>query len=251
MDFFLIPKRLELVHQVSSQNNKFSKKESRFSVLNQIFSCKKKRDDWKANQKDKTRDKSQREETSEVDDIITTFDCIMDASCKDSSEECVVAIDFKRRSTDTKKYLISENNPLDCRDLPPIRTQSLPPITVSHAFLTSSPTMTSNMSLGTDACRFIHCSQKSRSEHDLSDQRNNRQTLGDPWKIDTNQILTYKIWTTMPSDNKLVDRLLPERSSHVLLCPPYLPRLPNSPSGIFFTILLWGGVCHEMQWLSG
>ncbi|XP_060091956.1 ankyrin repeat domain-containing protein 55 [Heteronotia binoei] len=224
--------RLELVHQLSSQNNKFSKKESRFSMLNQIFSCKKKKDNWKANQKDKTRDKSQREETSEVDDIITTFDCIMDANCKGSSEECVMAIDFKRRSTDTK-YLISENNSLDCHSLPPIRTQSLPPITVSHPFLTSSTTA-SSMNLGTDARHFAHCSQKSRSEHDLSDQRNNRQTLDNPWKIDTNQILTCKIWTTMPSDNKLVDGLFPERSSHVLLCPPYLPHLPNSPSGKLF-----------------
>nr|XP_056704712.1 ankyrin repeat domain-containing protein 55 isoform X2 [Euleptes europaea] len=226
--------RLELVHQVSSQNNKFSKKESRFSVLNQIFSCKKKKDDRKANQKDKTRDRTQREETSEVDDIITTFDCIMDASCKGSSDECVMATDLKRRSTDTKKYLISENNPPDCRGLPPIRTQSLPPITVSHPFLTSSPAATSSIRLGTDAHHFAHCSQKSRSEHNLSDQRNNRQTLDNTCKIDTNEILTCKIWTTMPSDNKLVDGLFPERSSHVLLCPPYLPHLPNSPSGKHF-----------------
>ncbi|XP_054843505.1 ankyrin repeat domain-containing protein 55 [Eublepharis macularius] len=226
--------RLELVHQVSSQNNKFLKKEGRFSVFNQIFSCKKKKDNWKANQKDKTRDRSQREETSEVDDIITTFDCIMDANCKSSSEECVMAIDFKRRNTETKKYLFSEINPPDSHGLPPIRTQSLPPITVSHSFLTSSPTTTSSMSLDIDAHHFAHCSQKSRSEHDLSDQRNKRQTLDNPWKIDTNQILTCKVWTTMPSDNKLIDRLFPERSSHVLLCPPSLPQLPNSPSGKHF-----------------
>ncbi|XP_077203267.1 ankyrin repeat domain-containing protein 55 isoform X2 [Paroedura picta] len=223
--------RLELVHQVSSQNNKCLKKESRFSMLNQIFSCKKKKDDRKANQKDKTRDRSQREETSEVDEIITTFDCIMDASCNGPSEECVMATDFKRRSTDTKKYLISENNPLDCHGLPPIRAQSLPPITVSHSFLTSSPTTTSSMSSGTDARHFAHCSQKSRSEHDLSVQRNSRQTLDNSWKIDTNQIVTCKIWTTMPSDN---NGSFPERSSRVLLCPPYLPRLPNSPSGKHF-----------------
>ncbi|XP_048360670.1 ankyrin repeat domain-containing protein 55 isoform X2 [Sphaerodactylus townsendi] len=225
--------RLELVHQVSPQNNKFSKKESRFSMLNQIFSCKNKKNDQKANQKDKTRDRTLREESSEVDDIITTFDCIMDASYKGSSEECVVAVDLKRRSTDTKKYLISENSPPDCCSLPPIRAQSLPPITVNHPFLTSSP-MTTSMSLGTDARHFAHCSQKSRSEHNLSEQRNSQQTLDNTWEIDANQILTHKIWTVMPSDNKLVDGLFPERSSRVLFCPPYLPRLPNAPSGKHF-----------------
>ncbi|XP_061464531.1 ankyrin repeat domain-containing protein 55 [Rhineura floridana] len=225
--------RPEFVHQVSNQNNKFLKKEGRLSMLNQIF-CKKKKEDWKSNPKDKKRERSQREETSEVDDIITTFDCIMDASCKGSSEECVTAIDFKRRNTDTKKYLISENNPPDCSGLPPIRTQSLPPITMGHSFLTTSHSTTPSMNLGTDSHHFVHRSQKSRSEHDLSDQRSSRQTLDKPWKVDTNQILTCKVWTTMPSDNKLIDGLFPERSSHVLLCPPHLPHLPNSPSGKSF-----------------
>lgn len=203
-------------------------------MLNQIF-CKKKKQDWKANQKDKNRDRSQREETSEVDDIITTFDCIMDASCKETPEECVTAIDLKKRSTDTKKYVISESNSPICSVLPPIRTQSLPPITVGHSFLGTSHPATSNTGcLSTDTHRLTHCSQKSRSEHDLSDQRSNRQVLDKPWKRDTNQILTCKVWTTMLSDNKLIDGLFPERSSHVLLCPPHLPHLPSSPSGNFF-----------------
>ncbi|XP_042303310.1 ankyrin repeat domain-containing protein 55 isoform X1 [Sceloporus undulatus] len=223
--------RLELVHQVSSQNNAFLKKESRFHMLNQIFSSKKKKGDWKANPKEKNKDRSQREETSEVDEIITTFDCIMDARYKSSSEESVTAIDFKKRSTDTKKYLISENNTPDCNGLPPIRTQSLPPITVGHSFLTTSHLATSNMCLGTETLHFPHQSQKSRSEHDLSNQRSSRQTLDNPWKVDTNQILTCKVWTTMPSDNKLIDGLFPNKSDHVLLCPPHLPHLSSSPSG--------------------
>ncbi|XP_077792019.1 LOW QUALITY PROTEIN: ankyrin repeat domain-containing protein 55 [Podarcis muralis] len=98
----------------------------------------------------------------------------------------------------------------------------------------SSHTTTPSMNLGTDIHHFVHRSQKSRSEHDLSDQRSSRQTLDNPWKVDTNQILTCKVWTAMPSDNKLVDGLYPERSSHVLLCPPHLPHLPNSPSGESF-----------------
>lgn len=211
-------------------------------MFNQIF-CKKKKQDWKANQKEKNRDRSQREETSEVDDIITTFDCIMDANCKGSSEECVTAIDIKRRSTDTKKYLISENSSPVCSGLPPIRTQSLPPITVGHSFLpTSHPTTSNTSCLSMDTHHLAH---KSRSEYDLSDQRSSRQILDSPWKRDTNQILTCKVWTKMLSDNKLIDGLFPERSSHVLLCPPLLPHLPDSPSGNFFTPYIH---CDEKKW---
>ncbi|XP_060617486.2 ankyrin repeat domain-containing protein 55 [Anolis sagrei] len=223
--------RPEIVHQVSLQNNAFLKKESRFCRLNQIFSSKKKKGDWKSNPKEKNKDRFQREETSEVDEIITTFDCIMDADCKSSSEESVAAIDFKRRTTDTKKYLISENITPDCNGLPPIRTQSLPPITAGHSFLTASHTATSDMCLGPETLPFPQQSQKSRSEHDLSNQRSSRQTSDNLWKADTNQILTCKVWTTMPSDNKLINGLFPNKSNHVLLCPPHLPHLPSSPSG--------------------
>lgn len=205
-------------------------------MLNQIFSCKKKKDDQKTNQKDRGRDRDryQREETSEVDDIITTFDCIMDTNCKDYSDECMTAVDFKRRSTDTQKYLISEKKQPECNGLPPIRTQSLPPITIGNSFLTSSQSATSSVSLGTNAYHFAHRSQKSRSEHDLLDHRSSCQTLSDnPWNTDANQILSYKVCTATSSD-KLIDDLLSERSSHVLLCPPHLPYLPSSPSGNFF-----------------
>lgn len=171
-----------------------------------------------------------------MDEIITTFDCIMDASCKGPSEECVTAIDFKRRSTDTKKYLISEESKPLCSGLPPIRTQSLPPITAGHSFLPTSHIATSSMGLGTETHHFTHQSQKSRSEHDLSDQRSNRQALDNPWKVDTNQILTCKVWTNTPSDNNLINGLFPNRPSHVLLCPPHLPHLSNSPSGIYLYI---------------
>lgn len=204
-------------------------------MLNQIFSSKKKKGDWKVNLKEKKRDRSQREETSEVDEIITTFDCIVDSSFDGSSKEYMKAIDLKKRNADVKKYLISENNTPDCSGFPPVRTESLPPITVSHSFLTTSLTTISSMNMDND---FATWSQKSRSEHDLSSQRTSQQALDSPWKIDKNQTPTYRLWMSVPSDNKLIEGLFPNRSHHVV-CPPHLPHLPNlSPGNFFHTMFI-------------
>ncbi|XP_042731238.1 ankyrin repeat domain-containing protein 55 [Lagopus leucura] len=221
--------RSELVHQFPSQNNKILKKEGRFSMLNHIF-CKKKKENQKTIQKDKSRDQYATEETSEVDDIITTFDCIVDTSCKDIPDECVTTTDFKRRTTDTK-YLIPEKKPAECHGLLPIRTQSLPPITASNSFLTAAQSTTSSMSSRTSTHHFAHKSQKSRSEHDLLDHRSSCQSLLDkPWNTKSNQILSYKACTRTPSD-KEINGLNSDTSHHVHLCPPHLPSLPSSPSG--------------------
>ncbi|KFQ97910.1 Ankyrin repeat domain-containing protein 55, partial [Nipponia nippon] len=221
--------RSEPVHQFPSQNNRLLKKEGRFSMLNHIFSCKKKKDDQKTGQKERSRDRYLREETSEVDDIITTFDCIMDTNCKDIPDECVTTADFKRRSTDTK-YLIPEKKQPECQGLLPVRTQSLPPITAGNSFLTASQS-TSSFSSSTSTHHFAHKSQKSRSEHNLLDHRSSCQALlDDPWNTDSNQLLSYKVCTRTPSD-KLINGLNSDRSHHVLLCPPRLPSLPSSPSG--------------------
>ncbi|NXJ42713.1 ANR55 protein, partial [Ciconia maguari] len=174
-----------------------------------------------------------REETSEVDDIITTFDCIMDTNCKDVPDECVTTTDFKRRNTDTK-YLIPEKKQPECQGLPPVRTQSLPPITAGNSFLTASQSTTSSFSSSTSTHHFAHKSQKSRSEHNLLDHRSSCQALlDDPWNTDSNQLLSYKVCTRTPSD-KLINGLNSDRTHHVLLCPPRLPSLPSSPSGNFF-----------------
>ncbi|XP_029475487.1 ankyrin repeat domain-containing protein 55 [Rhinatrema bivittatum] len=222
--------RSETIQQLSSQNNKILRREGRFSMLNQIFSCKKKKGDQKAHQKDRTRDRYQREETSEVDDIITTFDCIMDANCKDTSENSVTTVDFKKKATESHKYLLSEKKQQGCQGLPPIRTQSLPPITLCN--LTTSQSTSSSFPLNTNSYHFAHRSQKSRSEHDLYDHRNNCQTLlQNPWRTDANQLLSHKAWTAPPSD-KLTDGLLPEKPNHLkFLCPPHLPHLHNPLSG--------------------
>ncbi|XP_069735885.1 ankyrin repeat domain-containing protein 55 isoform X1 [Phaenicophaeus curvirostris] len=224
--------RSEPVHQFPSQNNRLLKK-GRFSLLNHIFSCKKKKDDQKNSQKDRSRDRYPREETSEVDDIITTFDCIMDTNCKNMPDECVTTADFKRRSTDTK-YLIPEKKQPDCQGLLPIRTQSLPPITAGNSFLTASQSTKSSFSSSTSNHHFAHRSQKSRSEHNLLDHRSSCQALlDDPWNTDSNQLLSYKVCTMAPSD-KLINGSNSDRSHHVLLCPPRLPSLPTSPSGKSF-----------------
>ncbi|NXI93186.1 ANR55 protein, partial [Psophia crepitans] len=221
--------RCEPVHQFSSQNNRLLKKEGRFRMLNHIFSGKKKKDGQKISQ-ETSRDRCPREETSEVDDIITTFDCIMDTNCKDIPDERVTAADFKRRSTDTK-YLIPEKKQLECEGPLPSRIQSLPPITVGNSFLTAAQSTTSSFSSTTSTQQFAHKSQKCRSELNLLDHRRSCQVLlDDRWNTDSNQLLSHKFCGRTPSD-KLINGLNSDRSHHLLLCPPRLPSLPSSPSG--------------------
>nr|XP_033813554.1 ankyrin repeat domain-containing protein 55 [Geotrypetes seraphini] len=222
--------RSETIQQPLSQNSKILRKEGRFSMLNQIFASKKKKDDQNAHQQDRMRDRYQREETSEVDDIITTFDCIMDVNCKDTSDSSMNTADFKKKTTESHKYLLSEKKPQSYKGLPPIRTQSLPPITLGN--LTAFQSGSSSFPLSSNSNHLAHQSQKSRSEHDLFDQRYNCQALLDnPWRTEANQILSHKAWT-VPSSDKLIDGLLPERPNHLkFLCPPHLPHLNNPPSG--------------------
>lgn len=223
--------RSEPVQQFPSQNNGPLKKEGRFSILNHIFSFKKNKNYQKNSQKEKIRDRNPREERSDVDDIITTFDCIMDTNCKDKH---VTTTGFKRRSTDTK-YLIPEKKQLECQGLLPIRTQSLPPITVGNSFLTASQS-TSTFSSSTGTHQFAHKSLKRQSEHNLLDSRSSCQALlGDPLNTGSNQLFSYKACTRTPSD-KLTNGLNSDRSHHVRLSPPHLPSLPSSASGNFFSI---------------
>ncbi|XP_039946021.1 ankyrin repeat domain-containing protein 55 isoform X6 [Hirundo rustica] len=225
--------RSESVHQFPSQNNRLTKKEARFSMLNQIFSCKKKKDDQKTSQKEGSRDQYPGEETSEVDDVITRFDYIMNRNCKDVPDAYKTTPDFKRKSTDTK-YLIAEKKPSACQGLPPITTQSFPPITAGNFFLTASQSKMSAFSSSSSTHHFPHKSQKSRSEHNLLDNTDSCQALwDDPWNTESNQRLSYKVYTRNSSD-KLMNRLNSDRSHHALLCPPCLPSLPSSPSGRSF-----------------
>ncbi|XP_073478991.1 ankyrin repeat domain-containing protein 55 isoform X2 [Aquarana catesbeiana] len=211
----------------TSPGCKAMRKEGRLTVLNQIFSCKKKKVEQKAHQKDKLR--YNREETSEVDDIITTFDCILDTNCKDPSDERVTSVNCKKRTVESQKYLLPENKQ-NSKGLPPIRTQSLPPITLGHTFLTTSQT-TSDVPQS-NAFHFAHRSQKSKSEHDLFDHRISCQTLQDnPWNIAANQILPHKSWTS-PDPDKFKGHALLKKPNHMdSLCPPHLPHMENMHSG--------------------
>ncbi|XP_012577246.1 PREDICTED: ankyrin repeat domain-containing protein 55 [Condylura cristata] len=222
--------RTEPARLIPSQNNRPQRKEGRFSMFNQIF-CKNKKEEQRAYQKDHNRDLQRGEHTSEVDDIITSFDSIVDTNCQEQAVDQVAMVDFKKRTSENSKYLLPERKPLARKGLPPIRTQSLPPITLGSSFLTASHGTTSYAGLGSTMHHTAQRSQKSQSEQDLLSNRTVCQALlENPWRGDSNQVF-YKAWTVSSSD-KLLDRLLTSKSSHqeVSGLPP-LPLLQNPSAG--------------------
>ncbi|XP_042089713.1 ankyrin repeat domain-containing protein 55 isoform X5 [Ovis aries] len=222
--------RTEPPRPLPAQNSRPQKKEGRFGMLNQIF-CKNRKEEQRAYQKDPSRDWHRGEHTSEVDDIITTFDSNVDTNCQEQPGEQVAMVEFKKRTSENSKYHLSEKKPLARKGLPPIRTQSLPPITLGHNFLTASQGATSHAGLSSGTHHAAQRSQKSRSEQDLLNNRTGCQALLDnSWKGDSHPVLC-KAWT-MSSSDKLLDRLLTSRSGHQEVSgPPHLPHLPNPSSG--------------------
>ncbi|XP_059504391.1 ankyrin repeat domain-containing protein 55 [Stegostoma tigrinum] len=220
--------RPEPVRQQSSQNNK--KKEGRFSVLNQLFSCKKKKDEQNSTQKDKNKDKCLTDETSEVDDIITTFDSIMDCNNSEALEEQTEEHRLTETPAElaTRKRQSSDRRQKVYKSLPPIRTRSLPPLTL----FINSPCMVQNANSKSSPHHFARRSQKSRSEHDLFENRTSSQKhLDSPWAKGTNHILPHKAWTTPPP--KLLEVFLQERAKHLGLSQhTTLPCLQNNLQGI-------------------
>ncbi|XP_056680871.1 ankyrin repeat domain-containing protein 55 isoform X1 [Monodelphis domestica] len=219
---------------LSQESSRLLKKERPFSMLNQIF-CKKKKEEQRANEKDQSQDRYQGEGASEVDDIITTFDCIADTNCQELPDPRLLMVDLRKRATETSKYLTSEKKQHERKGLPPIRTRSLPPITPGNSFLTASQRTTSQIGLGSNPPRFACKSQKSRSEHDLLDHRTGCQALVDnPWPADSNQVFSCKAWTVSPS-GKMPDGLLAGRPSHVEFLGPVqpLPRSNRTPGQSF------------------
>ncbi|XP_064799568.1 ankyrin repeat domain-containing protein 55 isoform X2 [Oncorhynchus masou masou] len=199
--------------QLSSQGSDPSqKKEGKFRMLNQIFSCKRK-EHYTTRQRELGRDGHLREETSEVDDIITMFDCLADSSSAKELENERSKV-RKRPSIEAAQKL----NPLDIRmakdykGLPPIRTQSLPPINLGTSLLAiSQSAVEQSQATRPIVNHFAHRSQKSKSEHDLFDNRPKGQALvSHSWKTEANQsILAHKSWISPPPE-KLLDKLYHE-----------------------------------------
>ncbi|XP_066506402.1 ankyrin repeat domain-containing protein 55 [Hoplias malabaricus] len=211
--------RSESIRELHSQSTDPSiRKEGKFRVLNHIFSCKKKKELHAARQRERSRDRNLQEETSEVDDIITMFDCIVDPPGKEELG--------KRTNEPEKLHLQEDTTAKDYKSLQPIRTQSLPPITLGNSLLANSHTATHRTISGQMVSHLAHRSQKSRSEHDLFDSRTKGQkTSGPAWKTESSQLLTHKAWITPPTD-RLLDKLLHETPSPIdVLCSNHTPYI--------------------------
>ncbi|XP_030626048.1 ankyrin repeat domain-containing protein 55 [Chanos chanos] len=224
--------RPESSRQMNSQNSDASiKKEGKFRMLNHIFSCKKKRELQVARQREQSCDSQLQEETSEVDDIITMFDCTIEPSAKEPREDSSAG--RKRSSEPDKAHLLEDCTVKDFKGLPPIRAQSLPPITLGNSLFSSSQNIVQRSVSGQMASHLAHRSQKSKSEHDLFDSRTKGQkVLSHTWKTESSQLVGHKAWISPPSE-RLLDKLLHETTSPLdVLCSnhtPYIQRNDQAP----------------------
>uniref|UniRef100_A0A4W5LBL9 Ankyrin repeat domain 55 n=1 Tax=Hucho hucho TaxID=62062 RepID=A0A4W5LBL9_9TELE len=233
----------QLPSQSSDPSHDLSqKKEGKFRMLNQIFTCKRK-EHYTARQRELGHDGHLREETSEVDDIITMFDCLTDSSSAKELENERSKV-RKRSSVEAAQKL----NPLDIRTakdykgLPPIRTQSLPPINLGTSLLTiSQSAVEQSQATRPMVNHFAHRSQKSKSEHDLFDSRPKGQALvSHSWKTESNQsILAHKSWISPPTE-RLLDKLYHETYGPTdVLCPhqaPYIQKNEPAPNTHLLTM---------------
>lgn len=199
-------------------------------MLNQIFG-KGKKEEQRASPEDGHQDADRGELPSEVDDIITTFDNVLGTNCQEQPGDQGPMVGFKKRTPEDSKYLWPEKRPLARQGLPPIRTQSLPPITAGNSFPTACPGAPSHTSLGPGPGP-QHAgppSQKSWSEQDLLHSRPGGQALrSDLWHGDAHQGLC-QAWPASTA-NRLLDRLLCGRPKQQdVPGPPHLPHL-HSPS---------------------
>ncbi|XP_058644378.1 ankyrin repeat domain-containing protein 55 isoform X1 [Onychostoma macrolepis] len=227
--------RSESSRPLHAQNNDPSiRKEGKFRMLNHIF-CKKKKELHTSQQTDLSQECQLKEETSEVDDIITMFDCFAEPLARDESENSSTVRKLNNESE--KVHLAEDTSSKDFQSLPPIRTQSLPPITLGKSLLVNSQTLAHRTSGGHVAGHLAHRSQKSKSEHDLFDGKSKDQkAAGQAWKTESSQILTHKAWISAPSE-RLLDKLLHASSSPLdVLCSnhtPYIQRNDQAQNHLF------------------
>lgn len=203
-------------------------------MLNHIFS-KKKKDLHPSQQTDLSQECQLKEETSEVDDIITMFDCVVEPLARDESENSSTV--RKRNNESEKAHLIEDTSSKDLLSLPPIRTQSLPPITLGKSLLADSQALAPRTGGGHAVGHLAHRSQKSKSEHDLFDGKNkDEKAVGLAWKTESSQILTHKAWISTPSE-RLLDKLLQGTSSPLdVLCSNQSPYIQRNDQGKIFHI---------------
>ncbi|XP_051539244.1 ankyrin repeat domain-containing protein 55-like isoform X1 [Myxocyprinus asiaticus] len=201
------------------------RKEGKFRMLNHIF-CKKKKELHPSLQTDLSQESQLKQETSGVDDIITLFDCVAELAKDESENDSTVR---KRNYEYEKVHLVEDTSSKFFKSLPPIRTQSLPPITLGKTLLvnTQAHRTASVHAVG----HLVHRSQKSKSEHDLFDSKTKAQkALGQAWKTESNQILSHKAWISAPSE-RLLDKLLHETSSPLdVLCSNHTPYIQRNDS---------------------
>ncbi|XDV53736.1 hypothetical protein PO909_022167 [Leuciscus waleckii] len=227
--------RSDSARPLHAQNSDSSmRKEGKFRMLNHIF-CKKKKDLHPSQQTDLSQECQLKEETSEVDDIITMFDCVVEPLARDESENSSTV--RKRNNESEKAHLIEDTSSKDLLSLPPIRTQSLPPITLGKSLLADSQALAHRTGGGHAGGHLAHRSQKSKSEHDLFDGKHkDEKAVGLAWKTESSQILTHKACISTPSE-RLLDKLLQGTSSPLdVLCSnhsPYIQRNDQAQNHLF------------------
>ncbi|KAG7280786.1 hypothetical protein CRUP_035451, partial [Coryphaenoides rupestris] len=222
--------RLDSARQLHSQGvcDQAHKKDGKFHMLNQIFSCKRKKENIKVCKQELSGadELSVGDTSSEVDDIIATFDSIMDATSAGSSsvkEKREEGLKTKMQLVRTQKPQHLDNYVDDFKALS-ARMQSLPPITLGNSWLLSSQ----NSQLQNDPSvpplhPLAHLSQKSISEHELLDSQLEDQIRGsDVSKMESSQLLlAHKSWTSQRT-RSLLDKH--EMSSNLdVLCPNLVP----------------------------
>lgn len=212
---------------LSQSSDPAIRKEGKFRVLNHIFSCKKKKELHATRQRELSQERHLQEETSEVDDIITMFDCTVDLPAREDSRK---QPNEPERLEDPT--LTSTPTPKDHRSLPPIRTQSLPPITLGNSLLTNLHNAPHRTVPGQMVSHLAHRSQKSKSEHDLFDSRTKAQkATGPSWKTESRQLLNHKAWVSPPSD-RMLDKLLHDTPSPIdVFCSNHTPYYQRNDQG--------------------
>ncbi|KAM4614965.1 ankyrin repeat domain-containing protein 55 [Polymixia lowei] len=224
------------IGQLPSQgSDQVEKKEGKFRMLNQIFSCKRKKEHTKDCKRELSCDGQLTEETSEVDDIITMFDCIMDATSMSSSvkEKGEEGLKTKMHLTELQKpQFLDHQCERDFKALPSVRTQSLPPITLGNSLLAGSQNAVQERDpIGPPLNHFAHRSLKSKSEHDLFDsQLQGRALVSNVWKTESNQsLLTNRSWISSHT-HSLLDKQ--DVGPSEVFCPNLVPTIQKNEQDV-------------------